>query len=406
MTDAKKENRIIFICWLAYAAAYVGRLNYSASIVAIVASMGVAKSQAGLVSSCFFFAYGAGQLVNGILSKKYNSRIMVFFSLVSSSALNLAMPLCGSISLMKYIWLANGAVQSILWSTLIKTISEHVSDGKISKAIVVMSTPVAAGTLGAYGLSAFFVKFFTWRYTFFAASAVLISAAFIWFFSYGNEMPKVLEVKAKEKSEKTRVPVPLIFFLASVCLAGIANGFVKDGINTWVPSVLYESFGISQSFSILLTLLLPIVSLCGATVVAAVHKKIRSVSVMNMIFYIIGVAVCSGILFTLKIRSLAFLMILFTLTACLMSMINNVITSIFPLDMRRVLGSGFLAGLVNSFCYVGSTVTSYTLGSVAQKQGWNMVFVIMLCVCAAAAVASLAGIALERKNKAVGISAE
>jgi sugar phosphate permease len=119
---------------------------------------------------------------------------------------------------------------------------------------------------------------------------------------------------------------------------------------------------------------------------------------MNMAFYVIGVAVCSGILFTLKIKNLALLMILFTLTACLMSMINNVITSIFPLDMRRKLGSGFLAGLVNSFCYVGSTVTSYSLGSVAQTRGWNMVFVIMLCVCAAAAVASLIGIIFERKN--------
>ena len=403
MTDAKKENRMIFICWLAYAAAYVGRLNYSASIVAIVADMGIAKSQAGLVSSFFFFAYGAGQLINGILSRKYNSRIMVFFSLFTSSLLNLAMPLCGSISVMKYIWLANGAVQSILWSTLIKTISEHISDKKISRAIVVMSTPVAAGTLGAYGLSAFFVKFFTWKVTFFAASAVLLAASFVWFISYGKEAPKKIIQPQAKSGNKSSVSLPLVLCLMTVCIAGVANGFVKDGINTWVPSVLYEGFDISQSFSILLTLLLPIVSLCGATIVAAVHKKIRSVSLMNMVFYILAAAVCSGILFTLRIKSLALLMVLFTLTACLMSMINNVITSIFPLDMRRRLGSGFLAGLVNSFCYVGSTVTSYSLGSVAQSRGWNMVFVIMLCVCGAAAVASLIGIAFERKN--VDISA-
>ena len=86
MTSAVNENavrkrdiRIIFICWLAYTAAYVGRLNYNASIVALIADLGVTKAEAGLVSSFFFFAYGAGQLVNGILSKKYNAKIMIFF---------------------------------------------------------------------------------------------------------------------------------------------------------------------------------------------------------------------------------------------------------------------------------------------------------------------------------------
>ena len=72
--DSYKENKIIFICWLAYTAAYIGRLNFNASIVAIISDLGVTKADAGLVSSCFFFAYGAGQLINGILSKKYNAK--------------------------------------------------------------------------------------------------------------------------------------------------------------------------------------------------------------------------------------------------------------------------------------------------------------------------------------------
>ena len=69
-SNNKKENRIIFICWLAYTAAYIGRLNFNASIVSIVSDLGVDNKTAGLVSSFFFFAYGAGQLINGILSKK------------------------------------------------------------------------------------------------------------------------------------------------------------------------------------------------------------------------------------------------------------------------------------------------------------------------------------------------
>jgi len=399
MTPQKRENRIIFICWLAYAAAYVGRLNYSASIVAIVADMGVTKAQAGLVASMFFFAYGTGQLVNGILSKRYNSRIMVFFSLFVSSLLNLAMPLSGSISAMKYIWLANGAVQSILWSTLIKTISENVSDGKISKAIVVMSTPVAAGTLPAYALSSLFVKYSTWKTTFYVSAAVLLAVSIVWFVLYGSEKTPAKEAAVSSASRsKKGLSKAFLLCIITIAFAGIANGFTKDGINTWVSSVLYEEFGISQSFSIMLTLLLPLVSLAGASLVAAIHKKVRIMSDMDSAFFALAALACFGVLISLRHRSIVPLMICFVLVACLMSMANNVITSVFPLESRNKLGSGFLAGFLNTFCYVGSTLTSYSLGKVSQQSGWNAVFIIMLAVCGAAAVASLIGSITERKE--------
>ncbi len=400
MSSVKRENRIIFICWLAYAAAYVGRLNYSASIVAIVSDMNLTKPQAGLVSSCFFFAYGIGQLVNGILSKRYNSRKMVFLSLFSSSLLNLAMPLSGKISVMKYIWLANGAVQSILWSTLIKTISENVSASKMSKAIVVMSTPVAAGTLPAYALSSLFVKYSTWKTTFYVSACVLLAASVIWYALYGSQEAPA-ELKAEIQAEKaSRKGVPKVFVLVIVTIAfsGIVNGFVKDGINTWVSSVLYEEFRISQSFSILLTLLLPLVSLLGATFVAAIHKKMRMMSDMDSLFFALASIACLGVILSLRHRNIVTLMICFVFVACLMSMANNVITSVFPLDSRAVLGSGFLAGLLNTFCYVGSTLTSYSLGKVSEHRGWNAVFMIMLAVCLAAAAVSFIGSIPERRE--------
>ena len=400
MSSVKRENRIIFICWLAYAAAYVGRLNYSASIVAIVSNMGVTKPQAGLVSSCFFFAYGIGQLVNGILSKRYNSRKMVFFSLFTSSLLNLAMPLSGSISAMKYIWLANGAVQSILWSTLIKTISENVSASKMSKAIVVMSTPVAAGTLPAYALSSLFVKYSTWRTTFYVSACVLLAASVIWYALYGNnEAPAELKAEIQAEKENSKgVPKAFVLVIITIAFSGVVNGFVKDGINTWVSSVLYEEFKISQSFSIMLTLLLPLVSLLGATFVAAIHKKMRMMNDMDALFFALATLACLGVILSLKYRNIVTLMACFVCVACLMSMANNVITSVFPLDSRAKLGSGFLAGLLNTFCYVGSTLTSYSLGKVSEHSGWNAVFMIMLAVCLAASAVSFLGSIPERRE--------
>ncbi len=398
LIDVKRENKIIFICWLAYTAAYVGRLNFNASIVAIISDLGVDKSAAGLVSSFFFFAYGAGQLVNGILSKKYNPKIMIFLSLIFSSIFNLLMPLSNDISIMKFIWLGNGIVQSVLWSTLIKTLSDYLSDTKLPKAILAMSTTVAIGTFVAYGMSSVSVKFGTWKISFYVAAAVLIVSALIWIALFGKTKVKSNVEKIKN-DEKVKMTKPVIIALVLVGITGIANGFIKDGINTWVPSVLYESFDVSQSFSIFLTLLLPLVSTLGAAIAKKIHTKIASHINMNLIFYIISSLLCAGILVSLKTHSIIFIMICFICISCCMAMINNVITSMFALDNRRVLNAGFAAGLLNTFCYIGSTITSYSLGAVSQSMGWNSVFIIMLCVCVVASIICFAGIFIEKNIK-------
>ncbi|MBO5859164.1 MAG: MFS transporter [Clostridia bacterium] len=392
-----KESRIIFICWLAYTAAYIGRLNFSASNVAIIEALGATKPDAGLVSSFFFFAYGAGQLVNGILSKRYNAKYMIFGALIVSAVLNLLMPFCPDMSVMKYIWLFNGMAQSVLWSTLIKTLSDFVSDKRLPSAILAMSTTVAIGTLLSYGISAFFVRFGIWQAVFYAASVILLISAFVWLFLFGPSEKKIPEAE-KVKTDKIKMNRTIIFALILTAIAGIANGFIKDGITTWVPSVLYEEFNLSQSFSILLTLFLPMVSTLGATIAKKTHERIQSHATMNMIFYAVSAILCAGVLLSLKIKSLPAIMICFIGVACGMAMINNVITSMFALDYRKSLNAGFAAGLLNTFCYVGSTTTTYTLGAVSQAKGWNAVFIIMLIVCIAAAVICSAGLITERKQ--------
>ncbi len=398
LKSAKAENKIIFICWLAYTVAYIGRLNFSASIVAVVEQLSVTKAEAGMVGSFFFFAYGIGQLVNGILSKRYNAKIMVFISLAVSSVLNVLIPATGDVSVMKYVWLLNGAVQSILWCTLIKTLSERVSDEKMPKAIVVMSTTVPIGTFIAYGLSALFVRIADWRVVFYVAGALLLVTSFVWFALYGKHGNSTQQIISKEKSS-TSAGKAVIFALIITAFAGIANGFVKDGVNTWVSSLLYEEFGVTQSFSIMLTLLLPLVATFAAAVVKKLHEKIKSHTALNTLFFFIASVLCGGILLSLRLHSFVAIMICFMGIAFLMAMVNNVITSIFPLDNRKLLDAGFTAGFLNTFCYVGSTITSYSLGSIAETTGWNVTFLIMLVVCAVAAVVSLIGSASPKKGR-------
>lgn len=356
-------------------------MNYAASMVAIIEETGAAKTAAGLVSSFFFFAYGAGQFVNGLLCHKYNSRLFIFGSLVLASIANFCMPFCSSVSAMKWLWLLNGVVQSVLWSSLVKLQAEYLNEKDIGKSIIVMSTTTAAGTFIAYGLSALNVAFFSWRITFYIAAGVLVAASIAWLLGVGyvqKNMPKYEVRKAVSTVERKRISAPVIVSLCLVCAFAVANGFVKDGINTWMPNLLFEVYAIESHYSIILTLLLPLVSIFGAYLAKLAYKKIPNDVLLIGIFFAIGGGVTALILW-LYTHTLIGTVALFAVVSCVIAAVNNLITAAIPFRLRTVGRSGFFAGILNTFCYVGSTLTSFLLGALADRSGWNAVILLLMC---------------------------
>lgn len=398
----KKSNFLIFLCWAAYTVAYVGRLNYNASMVEILSQMGTTKEAAGTVSSFFFFAYGAGQLINGLLSKKYNTKYSVTVALAASCIINLAMTFCQGIDSMKYLWFLNGAFQSILWSSLIKTLSDNLADSKLSKAVMVMSTTVASGTFSAYGLAALFSYLgLDWTTIFYVASVFVGAVAVLWFIGMSTVKKEKAEKEVAERKVKSSLSFTPIFIIsiAVILISAISNGFIKDGITTWVPSILKEEFGVPSSLSIIVTLLLPVLSIFGTSLVNALHKKQKDENALNGIFYFVTIIFTLLIILTLNLKSVPLTLMLFGGIACLMSAVNNVITSVVPLYSRDKIDSGFSAGLLNTFCYIGSTLATSMLGKIADTKGWNDVFVCILIFTAVSFVVCFVSAVLNKKAK-------
>lgn len=398
----KKSNLLIFLCWAAYTAAYIARLNYNASMVEILSQLGTTKEAAGTVSSFFFFAYGAGQLVNGLLSKKYNTKISVFVALAASCVINFSMTFCQGIDIMKYLWFFNGIFQSVLWSSLIKTLSDNLADDKLPKAVMVMSTTVASGTFTAYGLAALFSALkMNWTSIFYVASAVVGAVAVIWFIGMTTlqKNKKETEKIEKQKGKKLSLTPVFVFSIVVILISAVTNGFIKDGITTWVPSILKEEFGVPSSLSIIVTLLLPVLSIFGASLVKALHKKQKNENVLNGIFYFAAMVLAGLIIVTINFRSAPLTLVLFGGIACLMSAVNNVITSVVPLYSRDKIDSGLSAGLLNTFCYVGSTLATSLLGKIADTKGWNDVFMCILIFTVVSFAVCLISAILTRKQK-------
>lgn len=405
----KHAALLIFGCWFVYVAAYVGRLNYSASMVKIIAELEITNDKGGLVYSCFALSYGIGQLVNGLLCRYYNPKYVITAALGISATVNLLMPLSGDYRVMAALWLLNGIAQSMLYSLIIRTISRNVKSGSISRAIYAMSTTVAIGTALAYGISALCVALDCWPLTFFVAAAFLLLAGGVWIFV----MTQVERARAGGALEEDDTPVRSVpesgtpvrksraFWWALVLIGAtaIANGFIKDGVNNWLPKLLHDEFGVADSLSIILTLLLPVFSVFGAVFARKVYLKLQNHLRINGIFYTTAFVLALGVYLFYPMRSTLLTMGFFIGLACMMAAINNVITSMFPLDNRDKLDSGLLAGLLDTLCYVGSTAAGTLLGVLSQSWGWDSVLITLTVLAGAAALLSISFSFIQKRGK-------
>ena len=398
----KAAMSLIWLCWLVYTCSYIGKVNYAANINQVMSYYEIDHASAGLVSTFLFFSYGVGQFLNGFLCKKYNLKWMIFGSLVLSGVINLAVAVTPDFGIVKYLWLVNGLSLSVLWPCVIRLLSESLPKRYMAKATVIVGTTVAVGTFAIYALSALYTSISMFKLAFITAAVVMPLVALIWIFKVSGSV-KNAKLLCKEIDEpvnteqgsaraQTDGAVKRLLYVSIVVMAvyAVATNLIKDGLTTWIPSILKENYDLDDSFSIILSLALPLVAMFGNFFAVSVHKKVPDFVYQCALTFGTAGVIVALVIGGLSLGQFVFTLVGFTAVSFLASSNNSVITSIFPLFMKDKLNSGMMAGVLNGCCYIGSTAASYGLGLVADHFGWSAVFYLLLfacvIVCAIAAV--------------------
>jgi len=297
----------------------------------------------------------------------------------------------------------------VLWPCLIRLLSETLKSEYSPKVVVAMGTTVAAGTFAVYGLSALFVAIGCYRVIFYLASAILPTIAVVWTLCYDKLTKACIAEKSEEsavsetgaeKSGGQKAGGTIVFSVIALGAFAVITNLVKDGLTTWVPAILKEQYGVSDSIGIILTLVMPLLALFGTSVAVALNKKVRDfVDLCGMAFAAIAV-----LTFCITIAGGGTRGVVVTL-ACLAgvslftSATNNVITSMAPLYLKKQFNAGLLAGIMNGLCYVGSTLSAYGLGAFADRSGWNAVFLLLAALGAACVIVAVVNLIVRLSVK-------
>lgn len=401
--EVKKENLIVFLSFITYFAVTICKYSYSSSLSLIIDHFEISKSAAGLITTVMFIVYGSGQVIHGFLCKFYNVKFSVFLGMLLSGISTLAMAFL-PFGYYVYLMAINGLGCSFLWTSLVRLMAENLSEKKLSAGVLANAFSVSIGVALAYGLAALSSLISYFQLTFIVSSTFTLIVSLMWLFliKISNAEVKPIRSKKEEKENKKNYSFSLtvLLMLAIFAIAAIGNNMIREGVVSWTPKYLIETYSLNESLSTILAIVNSFLSLGGTFIALLLRKKIKSDMLLSFLLFILTTALSLVMVFFYN-SSMSIFIVSSGFISIAMGGVNNIITAIVPVYFRDELPSGLIAGLMDGFCYIGSAISGYGLGLMAEKEGWNGVFLLFFISGLVISILLILGYFLtKKKNKA------
>jgi OPA family glycerol-3-phosphate transporter-like MFS transporter len=169
-------------------------------------------------------------------------------------------------------------------------------------------------------------------------------------------------------------------------LAIIIQGMIRDGVTSWMPTFINDTYNLGTSISILSGVILPIFSIISFEVTSFIHKKWIPNELLCAGVIASVAAVCSLLLTCLLGTSAIIAILLSALIVACMHGMNLILICMLPASFIRFGRVSMITGMLNFGTYIGSAISTYGMGKISDLFGWNAVIVSWIIIAALAAV--------------------
>lgn len=365
-----------------YFVSYITRLSFSATMTEMISEGVLDKEQAGLIGSALFLTYALGQIVSGVLSDRFSPYGIVGVGLAITVACNLLMSTVSNPTFMIVLGGANGFAQALFWPPILGIMAKYLDGEQYSKGILWVSAAAQIATVMIYVVVPVLLVWFDWRSTFLFAVAVALVFGVLWFVGYpvirrrlsGREVSSNAEAVCAEEPVDNR---GLIRILASsgaliLLVPTVLHGFLKDGIQAWMPTFFTEVFHMDASAAILSNVLLPIFSFFMVMLATTLYQKVfRDLAKEALALFGAIVVLCILLGFFFNGSAVLCLLLAALIMGCIHG-VNLMFISYMPRFFRTTGRVPTVSGICNACTYVGSTLSSYGVALVAARFGWQV----------------------------------
>lgn len=379
LKSKKDITKMTILFTLTYMISYITRINYGAIIAEMVTSTNMTKALLSMAVTGSFVTYGLGQIISGICGDKFSPKKLVFYGLLLSVLMNTLIPLCQNAYQMLFIWCINGFAQAFMWPPIVRLMTTLFSDEDYKKATVKVSWGSSFGTIIVYLAAPIIISFSGYKAVFFFSAILGLIMAFVW-----NKLCYNVEAlpKTKGAKEKSGASVSSIFtpVMIGVMLAIILQGMLRDGVTTWMPSYISETYNLSTTISILTGVILPVFSiLCFHTASKLYISKFRNPLLCSGVIF--GAGAISALALVFLTGKSAVLSVIFSalLTGC-MHGVNLILICMVPAFFQKHGNVSTVSGVLNSCTYIGSAISTYGIAFLSDKFGWSFTLSVWLAI--------------------------
>ncbi len=402
--------KLIAACYFYYVLQMGLKNCYSLQMVAIISDFATTKAQAAIGLTVNYFIYGIAQFVLALFIDKINQRKLLW---VGTALTVVAYMLIGFSTELWQVWALLGVAgisQCPYWGAINYFMARYLPNDCIPAATKITHTGIYVATALVCGVSAFFIEFWSWKTTFVFMAALLLLA-----FILLNRQIRItrqcvrrrdeIEVSADENGKDHKdfvVPAGKkmnVGFIIGFCvLANFLTNSIYYGVGNWIPNMLKEVHNFPDSLSILLTLVLPLVSLpCSMIMFTYFDKKgniFLSGTVLGAVVAITVVLITLGYNVSFWIAMALFLAFRF-FHGCY----NIVYTNYTVTKLKNYIDPGKAALLTNALAMVGAGFMPLITGVLLDGLGWTAFFASMAGLCIFAFIVSAVGYLVVRRNK-------
>ena len=386
LTDKRKINGVVFLFTMTYMVSYMTRINLGAVITAIVEDTGMTKTMLSAAVTGSAITYGVGQVISGWIGDRVSPKKLVFLGIMVSVLMNTLLIFCRDHIQMTAVWCVNGLAQAFLWPPLVKLMVALFDTYEYQRATTMVSWGSSFGTIIIYLLSPAVIMVSGWRMLFVITASAGAVMALCWLkfckepsFERPSRKPVYTPGQKREKGMFT----PL---LIAIMVAIMLQGALRDGVTTWMPSFISETFSFGSEIAILSGVCLPVFSIFSFRAALWIYERKpgNPVRCAGWIFAV-GAAAALLLTFVCKGSPIASIGCMALLTGC-MHGVNLLLICMVPPFVQRNGNVSTVSGVLNSCTYVGSALSTYGIALLSESAGWQVTAFVWFGIAALGAV--------------------
>ena len=366
LTEKKAVSRYTLLLSAAYMVSYLTRVNFGAVIYDMVLSTGYEKAALSAAVTGAFITYGAGQFVSGWLGDRVQPKALMLFGLLLTTCTNLLIPICPNPTAITAVWCVNGFAQAFMWPPLVRLMTGLFDEENYRRCSIRVSWGSSIGTMALYLISPVLISIASWKAMFLFSAACGLTMALVWI----KTCPQIPMAAPKAK-EKQAGAGAILFTPMMLCVmvSIVLMGALRDGVTTWMPTYIGETYNMGAAVATLTGVALPVFAMICQKLSAVIYGKMNGKPLPAAAsFCALAVAACGLIM--LGGNAAASVLGAAMLTGA-MHGTNSVLIMLMPSHFRNTGHVSTISGTLNACVYIGSALSTYGFAALSESTGWS-----------------------------------